>query len=608
MDESNPMAALLAQHNGTHTLLDKRLERNPAPAKNEPQQSSEEDDAPIGLSYRQPSFSSLCRELVGKDGKVVSDLAEIEEDPVIVLDDKSEKSDAAIGLTYRQPSFSSFDTGTVKGGEMLRDIKPVRTIPIEDVPEIPEEMESTDDNSPDAAMMKELRQRNMDRWKQMGYEPPTNPVPVEQPKPAVEPPKKRKIGTLEEIKEEDEERDEKIKPRHRRAGSNGMKLGEASTSLARMQEALMLGSPEKSTTVHNEFIGEFEEDLGSSEGSDSEARRRMAEGDDDEEAAPLEEEEEEEAFVVEEEAVAEVMGNLAALLKGDNKSPTYMVLSTGDAKCVKPGEVAQVRKKLTEFKSVCIENLWVDEMAYLTTIMNELGSGAPSPRCHDDEVSAVDAARARAKASAEKYDRLIEKEKMKRDLEIQMLNDEFREAAAALDAEFRSQDILQKYNKPSPELIEMKEQCKTLLRLEKISEARRMSSRVQARERKETKDANTKLRQKYEEANRRLKEDFAVRRDLLERKYTHHLQRLERDQSRSQEKHAKRIAALASSPAGNRPAPSAAPASDVTLLAVRLPRAIRRKTDIKDIEWMAGEIARGCPVHEIQDTQRPNQN
>lgn len=585
------MAQLLAQHTERSSLLDRPTEKNVV--RSEPQQSSEEDDAPIGLTYRQPSFSSLCRELVGKDGKVVAELPEIEEDPVIVLDDKSEKSDAAIGLTYRQPSFSSFDAGIGKGGEILRDIKPVRTIPIEEVPEIPEEPEAIEDESPEAAMQRELRHRNQERWKKMGYEPPTQ-AELEQTKKAAEqhtpPPKKYALTTLEEIKEDVEEcppSDEKIKPRHRRAGSNGMKLGEASTSLARMQEALMMASPEKPAS--NE-LGSIEENTSSSAVNADESDD---EGSTTAEEIFAEEEEEEEEEGCEQ---SELSGNLASLMGTDRKSIVYTVVASGDASCVSPRDTAMVRQRISEMRLACIENLWIDETAYLGSILSSLGDRTATPK-NDAEDSGVELARERAKASAEKYRRRIEQENAKLAYAIELLNDEYREAAAALDSEFQSEEKLQKYNRPSIELVEMKEQCRSLLRLGKIAEARRLGNRVQAQEKREARERTQKLQQKYLEADRRLKEDFAVRRDLLQRRHNHVINRLENDMARSQEKHKQRIAAIRRLPTGSDA--SGARCADAAPLPVRIPKRLRRRNDIRQIEELANGIAQGRPVSDI---------
>ena len=55
------------------------------------------------------------------------------QDNVIAFDEHDDSEDVPIGLTYRQPSFSSMGDHLIsKGGDSLADIVPLKTIPIEE--------------------------------------------------------------------------------------------------------------------------------------------------------------------------------------------------------------------------------------------------------------------------------------------------------------------------------------------------------------------------------------------------------------------------------------------------------------------------------------------
>ena len=843
MDDSNPMAALLAQHQNDSTVLDEHFEKSNL--KPEPSVSTSEDEAPIGLTFRQPSYSSLHDQLIMKGGKVVTDLEDaVEEDPIIVLDDKSDNADCAIGLTYRQPSFASLDGSSmvVKGGESLRDIKPVRTIPIEEVPE-----EGVDED-PEAALARELQNRNMERWRQIGYEP--EPEPPRAAPPALEP-----------IPPRPADEQPKVAGKHRRAGSDGMKLGEASASLARMHDALMLdrddgdevieeeeemaeeeevhhsslsssnsspvtptasaekvevvkeeeevhlssvsssnsspvtptasvekvevvkeeeevhlssvsssnsspvkptASVEKVEVVKQEVVEEKKETQGPKRVSLMfeepapvvEERRKVVlkresqvVGDvkpqpqpvaraqrwyrdedpldffsrDEDEFQPRrvarqqspgmsrmrgqysgisgtrgqtsgisgtrgqpragarstqrpatagrgttqrqsqqrqattrlrphprqelgirasktakpkpkapepkvtpkakakasrEEipEEEKKQTVVQDSASRtktleqlnvsiddephELFGNLAKIVTEEKGSQIHQLLASGNTECIDPNDIDNIVQKVTEYRDTCIENLWVDETSYLNMVLGELSTFSKTLPEAQEGMSDLDIAKAKAQHSAEKYKKLIAHEKLKLKVAIQLLDDEYRAAAATLDQKYQSDELIQKYNKPSQQLLEMRQACKRLLKSEKIDDARRMTTRIQDQEKKEAKEMTSKLRHKYHDADRRLKERFAVRRELLERRSKCQIDLLEHHKKESHKKHKAHIAEL-DNPLLTVFADLEQTSEPPAPLNVRPPKPISRENDIRVIEVMTQEISRGRPAYEI---------
>ena len=768
MDDSNPMAALLAQHQNESTVLDEHFEKSNL--KPEPSVSTSEDEAPIGLTFRQPSYSSLHDQLITKGGKVVTDLEDaVEEDPIIVLDDKSDKDDAPIGLTYRQPSFASLDGSSmvVKGGESLRDIKPVRTIPIEEVPE-----EGVDED-PEAALARELQNRNMERWRQIGYEP--EPEPPRAAPPALEP-----------IQPKPADDQPKVAGRHRRAGSDGMKLGEASASLARMHDALMLDRDDEGIEEEEEMAEEEEIHQLSVSSSNSspvtpnasvekvedkkespepkrvsmvfeettpvaEERRKVVlkresqvVGDvkpqpqpqpvarpqrwtrdedpldffsrDEEEFPPRrvprqqspgmsrtrgqasgtrgqysgisgtrgqpragargstqrpatatqrtqrqsqqrqaptrlrphprqelgikasktakpkskapepkatpktkanrEEipEEQKKQTVMQESASRtktleqvnvsiddephELFGNLAKVVTEEKGSQIHQLLASGNTECIDPNDIDNIVQKVTEYRDMCIENLWVDETSYLNMVLGELATFSKTLPETQEGMSDLEIAKAKAQHSAEKYKKLIAHEKLKLKVAIQLLDDEYRAAAATLDQKYQSDELIQKYNKPSQQLLEMRQACKRLLKSEKIDDARRMTTRIQDQEKKEAKEMTSKLRHKYHDADRKLKERFAVRRELLERRSKCQIDLLEHHKKESHKKHKARIAEL-DNPLLTVFADLEQTSEPPAPLNVRPPKLISRENDIRVIEVMTQEISRGRPAYEI---------
>lgn len=153
--ELDAMSALLS---GT-LASDGNLSRN---AGNLSDYVSLSDGIQIGLTLRQPSFSSLCGSVVTKSGDTIAENPPIDENPVIVFD-QSNQTDS-VG-SPGSPSIYSFVTN--------KEIQfsPTFTPIIEDTVE--EEIPIPDDiNNPHLQVIKRLVDNNQSKWKLIGYEPP----------------------------------------------------------------------------------------------------------------------------------------------------------------------------------------------------------------------------------------------------------------------------------------------------------------------------------------------------------------------------------------------------------------------------------------------------
>ena len=294
----------------------------------------------------------------------------------------------------------------------------------------------------------------------------------------------------------------------------------------------------------------------------------------------------------------ELFGNLAKIVTEEKGSQIHQLLASGNTECIDPNDIDNIVQKVTEYRDTCIENLWVDETSYLNMVLGELSTFSKTLPEAQEGMSDLDIAKAKAQHSAEKYKKLIAHEKLKLKVAIQLLDDEYRAAAATLDQKYQSDELIQKYNKPSQQLLEMRQACKRLLKSEKIDDARRMTTRIQDQEKKEAKEMTSKLRHKYHDADRRLKERFAVRRELLERRSKCQIDLLEHHKKESHKKHKARIAEL-DNPLLTVFADLEQTSEPPAPLNVRPPKPISRENDIRVIEVMTQEISRGRPAYEI---------
>lgn len=173
---------------------------------------SDDENANISLSVRQPSFASMTGSLIMKDGNslIEQSIVEVPEEmtlhrsasqaisltnPIIVLGDIAEDDDKPICLSVRQPSFSSMAGSLImKGGGSVANLLTVEEEPkyiqkIDVIPEISSEPSIGTALSPQSSLpslneaeqlpagsekqhiLDSLHHFNAQRWKEIGYYP-----------------------------------------------------------------------------------------------------------------------------------------------------------------------------------------------------------------------------------------------------------------------------------------------------------------------------------------------------------------------------------------------------------------------------------------------------
>ena len=97
----------------------------------------------------------------------------------------------------------------------------------------------------------------------------------------------------------------------------------------------------------------------------------------------------------------------------------------------------------------------------------------------------------------------VDKELQNEDLELR-----FQEESIKLDEEWNSEKMQQKFNKPSPTLIEMRHNARSLLATHRFEEAAQVAEQIAKREAVETEEAARRMAQAYQAATARLREKF----------------------------------------------------------------------------------------------------
>ena len=181
LDDSNPMAALLANAPKEPTILDKIYQEKQL-GQNNQSKEEEKEKGGKGIS-KQPSLTSVQGTVVVKgDGDGSKKNPVQEADPVVVFDGHSdnESDNEPIGLGVRQPSFVSLHGQIIpKGADSLADLHPViEEVPLETPEEVPEDDEDEDEDDPQVKIVKRLQAKNANRWAEIGYEPPQDLIPL----------------------------------------------------------------------------------------------------------------------------------------------------------------------------------------------------------------------------------------------------------------------------------------------------------------------------------------------------------------------------------------------------------------------------------------------
>jgi hypothetical protein len=466
--DDNPLLALIASTPAT-TVLDKRGRPSSVP-------SGSDEEAPIRLQFRQPSFSSL-QEGIGKDGEPIQNVT-LDGDPVVVFSsEQNAEADGPIVLKVRQASCSSLVEGNLvwKGNAPPPSLDPV----VEEEPrpaDDPDLTLSEETTTPQTQLMLQLFKGNQGRWKQMGFEPPNFQAlvrtasqsdfgaPADEPPPQTAAPARPPPGTLNVVPEAIEEAIE--------------------------------DAPETIEEVAEEA---------------PEAIEAVAEG------APETDEEEEGSDEI------PSTTHLSEIDPAITGPPLRAYLLSGDVNDVPQGSIRTVRRRLREVQQICADELWVEEAAYVNGLIAALdgskkGQPPVGPRREHVDRDAAGLAAERACLVAQ-HEQAVSEQHTKLKEAIAELDAEFQKAAANLDERYASPDTLKRFAHPSKQLLEARVIAQRLLRQDRVQEAARCTKQISQMAQQEQKQAAQRIQRQYEADDRKLKEQFAVRRQVILAKF-----------------------------------------------------------------------------------------
>lgn len=606
-----PLAELLAQHQPTQLddFLGRKQQNNHAGAstpnskQNDPiivlDPHSPDEEVNIGLQFRQPSFSSLQEQgLRTKGGDTQIEIPEDKEDPVIVFDThSSEPDDLPITLSVRQPSFVSLSKDPIpKGSDSLAEFEPV----IEEVTPLPtaglEEIaddEDVDDDDPQVQIVKDLKVKNQDRWKQMGYEPPLNLIPLA---------RAASQATMNNI------------------GSNGLLAPSRSCN---SDANAVSGQPKFQTLVP--AIEEIPENQSPQNASNKPAqptetvplkKKRMViepihENDEEEcqNEQPIDNDEEEEQIEL-------LFGHLPQIVPQTEDKLVIRTLRTGVINLV-AGNFAFLRKQFKKYLDICTEHIWIEETSFLNELISMLGDnnikkrnmGFKRPNGQED----IKKLKQQRKDIDKQFDEKIEEVKEKQRQAIAELNEQYKLSAEKIDQKYQDPAFIEQFGKPSKNLLDMRSRARTMLKLNDIAGASRLTERIAQLEDQEKKRKNRELRNKYYTEDRKMKETFAKKREIISRKYDYKIERIETERAAALNAVKNAISKIKiemenigeeTTPEDYQSHEQNYPACETEFLEkgrfeLEIPKKINRQNDFEILECLSSQIREGVAPHNV---------
>ncbi|EAX96122.1 hypothetical protein TVAG_446220 [Trichomonas vaginalis G3] len=408
--------------------------------------------------------------------------------------------------------------------------------------------------------------------------------------------------------------------RRKRSGSDGMKIGEASASMEQMH-LIIPGDNVSKSPVNTDSFGtnlpksNVEEDKGTSSNlQEIDEMDELCENEEDNNEGM-----EEEEILAEEEIESGLFGNLNSIVTEPEESPVYQTILTGELPTLKNCGV--VRVALKKYIKLCQKNNFHEELDYLQSLLEELPQSPakkltpPStktssrPKCKSAgkqkqlpeletpaEMKSTPRASQKTTSSRSTPKQTQNSHKnlspnassvssefcqssapttstsldMHLDRLLNEIDKEYNEAATELDKKWQSPEVVAKYSRPSADLLEMRSQARKLLRQRRQAEFERIQHDIKIQEEKESLISEKQLQADYEAADKKLKEHYAIKRDVLIKKFEHKKEML-------------------SQLAMERNGP----------LDVKRPKMLNRQNDIEILQRMTDDVLRGRDVQDF---------
>ena len=212
---------------------------------------------------------------------------------------------------------------------------------------------------------------------------------------------------------------------------------------------------------------------------------------------------------------------LLALLTHGKESIVFRALCGVSIVKYPQNVISRVLMELKHYLDLCVEKGLIAEGSYVQCIIEAIkDERKEKARVKDNSIEKVTQRLQECENQFERRKNNWENQKSIMQVDKQLQNEDlelrYQEEAIKLDEEWNSEKMQQKFNKPSPQLIEMRHNARSLLATHRFEEAAQVAEEIAKREAFETEEAARRMSQAYQAATTRLREKFELERETMD--------------------------------------------------------------------------------------------
>lgn len=183
-------------------------------------------------------------------------------------------------------------------------------------------------------------------------------------------------------------------------------------------------------------------------------------------------------------------------------------------------EYTNLLTNLSRYVDVCIDNDLIGEAVYVQGLANELradkASRNPKTKATYDEIDQkIKETKSALDQVNEHWDKQIEAVKEDTNTRLQLLNEKYLQALDQLDQQWSAPDKSQQYQKPSAELLNMRNMLAKMVKSRKLDHVDAISAQIEAREKEETEAMQKRMQDDYDVADKKLTKTYQVEQAMI---------------------------------------------------------------------------------------------
>lgn len=215
---------------------------------------------------------------------------------------------------------------------------------------------------------------------------------------------------------------------------------------------------------------------------------------------------------------------LFPLLKHGHESIVFRTLCGVSISKYPKGVISRVLIELNKYLDLCVEKGLITEASYVNAIIeNVKNERTEKKKQTENSIEKVNEKLQEAEEQFEKKKNNWENQKSIMQVDKQLQDEDlelrYQEESVKLDDEWNSEKMQQKFNKPSPMLIELRQQARSLLAAHRFDEAAQVAEEIAKKEAEETEEAARRMSQAYQAAVIRLREKFDQEKEAIDVQY-----------------------------------------------------------------------------------------